>query len=93
MLGGQAREMAAKPAEPLAIVHRDDVAGARPSISNALNGVTPEYREEHRVRRLDGEWIWILSRGEIIERDRFGQPLRVIEISALCATTHGERWA
>lgn len=35
----------------------------------------------------------ILSRGEIIERDRLGQPLRRIESPALCTITHGERRA
>lgn len=33
-----------------------------------------EYRERHK----DGYWIWILSRGNVIERAADGRPLRVL---------------
>jgi two-component system sensor histidine kinase/response regulator len=31
---------------------------------------------EYRLRRKDGSWLWVLSRGMVIERDRRGRPLR-----------------
>jgi len=35
------------------------------------------YRIEHRMRRKDGEVIWVLNRGHVIERDERGQPTRM----------------
>ena len=78
MLGLEARETATNSSALLAMVHADDVAGVKASMRDAVNGASPDYREEHRVRRSDGEWIWILSRGEVLERDAAGKPLRMV---------------
>ncbi len=36
------------------------------------------YRVEHRVRHNNGEWIWNLSEGQVVERDADGQALRLV---------------
>jgi PAS domain S-box-containing protein len=58
------------------LVHPDD----RPAVTAALNahlkGKTPFYETEHRLRRKSGEWVWILDKGRVIERDSQGNPLR-----------------
>ena len=36
------------------------------------------YRVEHRVRKDDGQWIWNLSEGRVVERDAEGQALRLV---------------
>ena len=44
----------------------------------ALSGEISEYAVEHRVRTRDGGWIWILSRGKVVERDpASGRALRM----------------
>ena len=43
-----------------------------------LDGSTPTYVNEHRVRCKDGSWKWVLSRGLVIRRDAEGKPLRMI---------------
>jgi len=78
MLGDAAHETATNSATLLATVHPDDVAGVKLSMRDAVNGMSPGYREEHRVRRSDGKWIWILSLGRIIQRDQAGKPIRMI---------------
>ena len=35
------------------------------------------YRHEHHMRRLDGEIIWVMDRGDVVERDADGKPLRM----------------
>ena len=77
ILGGEARESKVTPTELLGLVHPDDVAGVQAAIKGALSGTTADYSEEHRVRRADGEWIWILSRGMVVTRDENGRALRV----------------
>ena len=57
-------------------------AADRPKVAKALDeyfaGRTPEYESEHRVRTKDGDWIWILDRGRVFERDERGYPLRMV---------------
>jgi diguanylate cyclase (GGDEF)-like protein/PAS domain S-box-containing protein len=36
------------------------------------------YRHEHRMRRKDGSAIWVLDRGNVVERDAQGRPLRMV---------------
>nr|WP_321469156.1 response regulator [uncultured Desulfobulbus sp.] len=43
-----------------------------------IQGKTPRYEAEYRLRTKDGEWKWILSRGKAIERDEAGKALRII---------------
>ena len=43
-----------------------------------VKGLTPSYREEHRVRGRNGDWIWIESTGRVVERDKNGRALRMI---------------
>ncbi|TSA12644.1 MAG: PAS domain S-box protein [Betaproteobacteria bacterium] len=81
MLGGEAREMAITPAALLGLVHADDLSSVQLAIQSALSGKTPDYREEHRVRSADGRWIWILSRGTVVQRDGSGRALRITGIN------------
>jgi PAS domain S-box-containing protein len=81
MLGAKALETTVSPAALLALVHPDDVGRVQSAISDALKGVTPDYSEEHRVRRVDGDWIWILSRGRVVRRDDKGAALRITGVN------------
>ncbi len=59
------------------LVHPEDW----PTVSSALNahlqGASPVYEVEFRMRCSSGEWKWIQSRGQIFERDERGRPLRM----------------
>ena len=77
ILGAEARESTVTPVELLALVHPDDVDRVQAAIKGALGGVTPDYHALHRVRRVGGDWIWILSRGRVVRRDDKGRALRI----------------
>lgn len=47
-----------------------------------LKGETPVYEVEHRVATASGEWIWIHSRGKVVERDSCGKALRMAGTNA-----------
>ena len=64
------------------IVHPDDATGLRGLIRDALKGVAPYYRAEHRVRKVGREWIWIQSHGQVTARGPDGQALRLIGTNA-----------
>lgn len=57
-------------------VHPDDKAKAYLDIQNYLEGKTPIYENIHRARHENGEWVWILDRGKVYERDEAGRPLK-----------------
>ncbi|MHB8667395.1 MAG: PAS domain S-box protein [Burkholderiales bacterium] len=81
MLGKEPRETTTTSAALLALVHPDDISRLQSAIKGALSGAATDYREEHRVRRADGEWIWILSRGKVVSRDDKGRALRITGIN------------
>lgn len=61
----------------MSLKHPDDEAGARAALSRHIDGHTPHYQYESRMRRKDGSWAWILARGKVIERDAEGKALRM----------------
>ena len=77
MLGAPAQESTIAPAALLELVHPDDLEQVRKMVRDTLKGVTADYHEEHRVRRTDGQWIWILSHGRVVQQDPGGRPQRM----------------
>jgi len=43
-----------------------------------LEGASPQYEAEYRLRSKSGEWIWVLDKGKVTHRDGTGAPLRVV---------------
>lgn len=60
------------------LVHPDDLLRTRAAQIACLKGATEEYAIEHRVRAADGSWLWIMSKGRVVERDAGGRALRMI---------------
>jgi diguanylate cyclase (GGDEF)-like protein/PAS domain S-box-containing protein len=58
------------------LVHPDDIHRLRVVLSAHLEGRTPFYETEYRLRHKSGSWVWILDRGKVISRDTDGKPLR-----------------
>jgi diguanylate cyclase (GGDEF)-like protein/PAS domain S-box-containing protein len=58
-------------------VHPDDLPLVNARIYRHVNGETDWYESEHRLRAANGEWVWVLARGQVVERDREGKPTRV----------------
>ena len=59
-------------------LHPGDVKATAAAYSDYLTGKTDEYRVECRQRKKNGEWIWILSVGALVEYDEQGLPLRML---------------
>ncbi len=58
-------------------IHPDDLPRVQQLIDEHLGGRSTVFESEHRVRNLRGEWIWVRSRGKVVERDPAGRPLRM----------------
>ena len=78
MLGYEPQELDRDPDRWLTMVHPDDREAVEAADRAHMQGETLHFEAEFRMRRRDGEWIWILDRGKVVERDADGNPLRAI---------------
>ena len=87
MLGYEPGELPMELETWRALVHPDDLQGALAAVKRHIDGETPFYTSEHRLRCKDGRWLWNRASGEIIAREADGSPRRFIgvhvEIQAL----------
>jgi diguanylate cyclase (GGDEF)-like protein/PAS domain S-box-containing protein len=59
------------------LVHRDEAERLISSIEAHFRRETAAYECEFRVRHKDGRWVWLLSRGKVVERDGDDTPVRM----------------
>lgn len=59
-------------------VHADDLEYVRRTMLDHFESRSDQYKVEHRLRHKDGHFIWVSSRGRVVERDDQGRPLRMI---------------
>ena len=64
--------------EETQMAHPEDRPRFEQVWTDHMEGRTPSYEMELRVRTKSGEWLWILSRGKIVSRDENNAPLRVV---------------
>ncbi len=57
-------------------LYEEDRESVMAAINAALEG-DGDYEHEHRMRRADGTVIWVLDRGQVVERDAQGKPTRM----------------
>lgn len=80
MLGYEEQEIGNLLAEWESRVHPEDIQAVYTDIGKHIQGETPVYQNEHRMRCKDGSYKWILDRGQVIERGEEGKPVRFIGI-------------
>ena len=78
MYGYAEGEMSDRAQEFDLLTHPDDMGQMLKDRQAHLDGLTPTYVNEHRMRCKDGSWKWVMSRGMVINRDANGTPLRLI---------------
>lgn len=80
--GGPEAEADVTPAAMRELVHADDLPGVLAAMRDALRGTVPLYEAEFRVLHRDGNWVWLRSRGRVVERDASGRALRLVGTDA-----------
>nr|WP_290220982.1 EAL domain-containing protein [Trichocoleus desertorum] len=63
MLGYQEGEIGSFPEEWFSRVHPEDVERLKAQMGLHLEGFSPHFESEHRMRHQDGSYHWMLSRG------------------------------
>lgn len=77
IIGYAADEFLGLEEEWRSLVHPADIPAVAEAIQSHLNGVSPSYDAEYRLRHKDGRYIWVHSAGSIAERDSDGKPLLI----------------
>lgn len=73
-------------------LHPDDLLRAEANFIESAQAGLDTAQCEFRMRHKDGHWVWILSRGQILQRDRDGDPIVITGIH-LDITEHKAREA
>lgn len=60
------------------LVHPDDLPKVESVVAECFRSRDYVYQIDLRLRHSDGRWIWVMSRGTVIERAADGEPLRVV---------------
>jgi PAS domain S-box-containing protein len=59
------------------LVHPEDIEKTEQEINKHLT-TGKDYSIEIRVKTKSGKWIWILTKGRVVERDKHGMPIRMV---------------
>jgi PAS domain S-box-containing protein len=83
MAGYEPHEFPGSLDEWVSRMHPDDVYATVTAAKRYVAGEAEDYDVEFRFRRKDGDYMWIRARGNVVERDEQGEPIR-------CAGTHSD---
>ena len=67
-----------------ALIHPEDLAWVKNSMSRFLGGDNAEYNPEYRIRRKDGTWVWVEERG-ILQKNEAGKVVRFLGAMMDCS--------
>jgi len=62
----------------VARIHPEDLPLVNQRLNDLLEGTVAQYNSEHRMLRKDGKAIWVQDRGQVMERDAQGKPVRLV---------------
>ena len=62
-------------------IHPDDQSRQQRLMAQHLNGLSPSFELELRMRHKDGHWVWCRTLGRVIQRDADGKPVLVSGIT------------
>jgi len=78
MLGGAAIATVTTMPELMQLTHPDDRPAIRRAYRDALRGTSGGYVVDHRVRDLNGGWLWIESRARVVASNEKGRTLALV---------------
>jgi diguanylate cyclase (GGDEF)-like protein/PAS domain S-box-containing protein len=82
LLGGRSPQRSSVALDDLyRLVHPDELLLVQRKLRAALSSDDLPYDVEHRVRTPVGEWVWVHSRGKVVERDAKGRAVRMIGVN------------
>ncbi len=77
MLGIELTDLKTDESTWLSLIHPEDHARSNILFQAHLQGESPQYESEVRLRHKKGHYIWVLDRGRVVSRDEQGNPVRM----------------
>ena len=62
----------------MALCHPEDASHAQQMLKADFRGEQPYFIAECRMKHQQGWWVWVETRGRVVERDEAGKPLRMM---------------
>lgn len=62
------------------LIHPDDLDQARQRLKQHLQGETEIFESEQRFKNNNGDWIWTICCGKVVEKDKKQIPVRMVGI-------------
>lgn len=59
-------------------IHPEDTPLVQQAVNSHLAGDTDFYEAIYRAQTIHNDWLWLIDRGQVVERDNTGNPLRFI---------------
>lgn len=59
-------------------VHPEDFELAYENLTKHFDGKTDFFKAVYRIKTKNGDWVWILDSGKVVERDKNGKPLLIV---------------
>ena len=78
MLGYVPDELALDHGEWRLLMHPDDLAVLEQALAQHLADRSRPYEAEYRMRHRNGHWVWLQSRGKVVDRAQDGTALRMV---------------
>ncbi|RJG05731.1 EAL domain-containing protein [Noviherbaspirillum cavernae] len=82
IVGCEHGELSDDPDDLLSLIHPEDLSRVQAERDAYLQGKTSSSSCEYRIRRKDGSWKWVHTRGVLVEKSATGEPLRVAGITS-----------
>lgn len=62
------------------LVHPQDKPKSTEYMNALLDGKANHFEVEQRIQSREGQWRWFLTRGNVVEHDGNGKPLRIVGV-------------
>ena len=62
------------------LVHPEDLPLMMEKLNDHIDGKTPEYSIDYRMKAKNGEWKWIADHGQIVEGDNDNKAIRAVGV-------------
>ncbi len=80
ILGYSKEEAPKKVYEWTKLIHPDDYEATMQSMRDHLEGRIDLYEVDYRIKAKNGTYHWFYDKGNIVERDKTGKPVRIMGI-------------
>ncbi|WP_233078245.1 putative bifunctional diguanylate cyclase/phosphodiesterase [Rheinheimera soli] len=58
-------------------IHPQDVERVTSSLKQHMHGMTPIFESSYRIKAANGQWLWVLDRGKVVQLNEQGQAIRM----------------